>query len=294
MIFRQQSLSVASNNGISSYLSQLGRLPDLSSLEEFDLARRYQEQGDQKAGERLIYSHLRLVIKIALKFKKTRCTLADLIQEGNVGLVKALDKFDPHRGIMFSHYASFWIRANIMKYIMDNWCVVKLGTTRAQRKLFHNLGKEKKRLESMGLTFDERSVSQRMEVPRSQVLEMIQRMEQQDLSLDTPYNDDSGVPLMDTIPDRRKGAEEIFLQGETVRLLRHSIRELMPELCERQKDIVRLRLLTEDPASLRELGEKHGLSKERVRQLESRLLDRIKNRLQCKIDDFSGECVNCA
>jgi len=283
-----------SRDVLTIYKSQLSRFPPLSAEEESDLFRRFLEFEDREAGSLLIASNLRLVIRIVARYSNPGCMEADLIQEGNVGLVKALGRFDPSRGIRFSCYASFWIRAYVMKFIMDNWGMVKLGTTRAQRRLFYNLGREKYRLESMGLAFDAGIISQRMEVSRSQVIEMAQRMEQREHSLDAVYNGQTGLALMDAVPDTSDGAEEIVFQKERVRLLRHSVSKLMPKLNSMEKDIVRLRLMAENPATLHQIGERHGLTRERVRQVESRVLARIRNYVQSRIGDFSGEWIKCA
>ena len=283
-----------SMENLSIYKRQLSRVPSLEAEEEFELARRFQN-GDEEAGYVLISAHLRLVVKIANEFRrKWNKNVLDLIQEGNLGLVKALNKFDPDREILFSYYASYWIRAYMMKFVLDNWRIVKVGTTRAQRKLFYNLGKEKQRLESMGITADPDSISENLDVSHSEVVEMIQRLGQNDLSLDMPQNDGSDAVLMDLIPDTGEGAEEIVLQEEIAKLLRDNIKELLPRLNKKEKDIVRLRLLAENPMTLREIGEKHGLSRERVRQIESKLLARIKSHVRKNINDFSREWLECA
>ncbi len=280
---------------LSIYKRQLGKAPILEAEKEFELARRFRDHGDEEAGCLLISAHLRLVVKIANDFqRKWTKNVLDLIQEGNVGLVKALNKFDPDRGILFSYYASFWIRAYMMKFVLDNWRIVKVGTTRAQRKLFYNLGKEKQRLESMGITADPDSISENLDVSRSEVVEMIQRLGQNDLSLNMPQNDGSDAALIDLIPDNGHGAEEIVLKGETSRLLQENINELMPRLSDKERDIIRLRLLSENPLTLREIGERYGLSRERIRQIETKVLARIKSHVRKNIGDFSREWLECA
>ncbi|EFI35134.1 putative RNA polymerase, sigma 70 family subunit [Desulfonatronospira thiodismutans ASO3-1] len=277
------------------YLRQVGNFPTMSAEEEFELARKFRDEGNQDAAFMLITSNLRLVVKIAMEFqRKWMKNVLDLIQEGNVGLMKALKKFDPDKGIKFSYYASFWIRAYILKFIMDNWRMVKVGTTQAQRKLFYNLSKEKQRLESMGITADADAISQSLDVSETDVVEMGQRLGQHDLSLDMPYNEDSDVTPMNVIPALGDGAEEILLQGETAQLLQQNIKELMPKLSDKEKDIIEMRLLAESPVTLREIGEKYGITRERVRQIESRLLGKIKAHIQENIDDFSREWIEDA
>ncbi len=277
------------------YLRQVGNYPTMSAEEEFELARKFRDEGNQDAAFMLITANLRLVVKIAMEFqRKWMKNVLDLIQEGNVGLMKALKKFDPDKGIKFSYYASFWIRAYILKFIMDNWRMVKVGTTQAQRKLFYNLSKEKQRLESLGITADVDAISQSLDVSETDVVQMGQRLGQHDLSLDMPYNEDSDVTPMNVIPALGDGAEEILLQGETAQLLQQNIRELMPKLSDKEKDIIEMRLLAESPVTLREIGEKYGITRERVRQIESRLLSKIKAHIQENIGDFSREWIEDA
>ena len=277
------------------YLRQLSNFPTISAEDEFELARKFRDEGDQEAAFMLITSNLRLVVKIAMEFqRKWMKNVLDLIQEGNVGLMKALKKFDPDKGIKFSYYASFWIRAYILKFIMDNWRMVKVGTTQAQRKLFYNLSKEKQRLESMGITADADAISQSLDVSESDVVEMGQRLSQHDLSLDMPYNEDSDVTPMNVIPAIGEGAEEILLQGETAHLLQQNIKEMIPHLSDKEKDIIELRLLADSPVTLREIGEKYGITRERVRQIEARLLGKIKSHIQENVDDFSREWIEDA
>jgi len=274
------------------YMRELGRFPPLSAEEEFELARRFREEGDHDAALKLVTSNLRLVVRIAMEFqRKWMKNVLDYIQEGNVGLMKALKKFDPDKGIKFSYYASFWIRAYILKFIMDNWRMVKVGTTQAQRKLFYNLSKEKQRLESLGITPDSDTISQNLDVSEADVVEMGQRLGQHDLSLDMPYSDDSEMTPMNFIPALGQGAEEILLQEETADILNRNIRELMPRLNEKEKDIIEMRLLAESPVTLREIGEKYGITRERVRQIEARLLEKIKAHIKDNVSDFSREWI---
>ncbi|RQD66481.1 sigma-70 family RNA polymerase sigma factor [Desulfonatronovibrio magnus] len=272
------------------YMRELGSFPPLSAEEEFELARKFRENDDRDAALKLVTSNLRLVVRIAMEFqRKWMKNVLDLIQEGNVGLMKALKKFDPDKGIKFSYYASFWIRAYILKFIMDNWRMVKVGTTQAQRKLFYNLGKEKQRLESLGISPDSDTISQNLDVSESDVVEMGQRLGQYDLSLDMPLGDDSELTPMNFIPAIGDGAEDILLQEETAEILNTNIQELLPNLNEKEKDIIELRLLAETPMTLREIGEKYNITRERVRQIEARLLEKIKNHIKGNISDFSKE-----
>lgn len=274
------------------YLRELGRFPPLSAEEEFELARKFREENDHDAALKLVTSNLRMVVRIAMEFqRKWMKNVLDLIQEGNVGLMKALKKFDPDKGIKFSYYAAFWIRAYILKFIMDNWRMVKVGTTQAQRKLFYNLSKEKQRLESLGISPDSGTISQNLDVSETDVVEMGQRLGQYDLSLDMPYNDDSELTPMNVIPAIGDGAEDLLSQEETRDILTRNIEELLPSLNDKEKDIIHMRLLAENPVTLREIGEKYSITRERVRQIESRLLEKIRAHIQDNVSDFSREWI---
>ncbi|WP_457571891.1 sigma-70 family RNA polymerase sigma factor [Desulfovulcanus sp.] len=274
------------------YLQEISKFPVLTPEEEFELARKYRQEKDQEAAFKLITSNLRLVVKIAMDFqRKWMKNLLDLIQEGNVGLMKAVQKFDPDKGIKFSYYASFWIKAYILKFIMDNWRMVKIGTTQAQRKLFYNLAKEKQRLEAMGITADSATISKSLQVSQSDVIEMGQRLSQQDLSLDMPYGEEGDVTPLNFIPALGTGVEDKLLQRETTSLLKQNLEKLIPKLNEKERDILELRLLAENPLTLREIGEKYGITRERVRQIEARLLQKIKAHLKENIEDFSRDWI---
>ena len=284
-----------SADGFSVYMRRLSHYPVTSAEEQLEMARRYQDKGDQEAACLLVLSNLRLVVKIAMKFKrKWMDNNLDLIQEGNVGLMKAVQKFDTQRGIKFSYYASFWIKAYILKYIMDNWRIVKIGTTHAQRSLFYNLSKEKQRLEYLGVNPDSETISKNLAVSESDVVEMGQMLANHDLSLDMPYKDDSDAAPKDFLPTTNKGVEDTYLQKETADLLKGKIKEMLPELNYREKDIIRLRLMAESPLTLRKIGEKYDITRERVRQIESKLLGKIKSHIQDDVDDFSAEWVEDA
>jgi len=280
-------------DGLSLYLREINRFPVLSPEEEIELARRYREHNDQEAAWKLITSNLRLVVKIAMEFqRKWMQNVMDLIQEGNVGLMKAVQKFNPDRGIKFSYYAAFWIKAYILKFIMENWRMVKIGTTQAQRKLFYNLNKEKKRLESMGIVPNAEKISQQLNVSKQDVIEMGKRMGQKDLSLDTPLsNDEEDFTPLHTLPALESSVEEQFEQTETAQILQEKLKSLIPKLNPKEKDILTQRLLSDNPITLREIGEKYGITRERVRQIEARLLEKIKKHLQAEIKDFSMDWI---
>jgi RNA polymerase sigma-32 factor len=282
-------------DGLGAYMRHLSNHPALSALEQTELARKFQDDGDQEAAGRLVSSNLRLVVKIAMKLRRNCMNNnLDLIQEGNVGLMKATRKFDPQKGIKFSYYASFWIKAYILKYIMDNWRMVKIGSSQAQRSLFYNLGKEKLRLERIGVHPDSATISRNLGVPESDVVEMGQILGHHDLSLDTPYNDDWGISPGDMMPASGDGVEELFLKDEVAGILREKINELLPLLDSRERDLIRLRLMTDNPLTLGKIGEKHRITRERVRQIESKLLGKIKKYIQKDMGDFSEDWIGRA
>lgn len=270
--------SPAIRDSLQIYLREVNAFPMLQPDEEFDLARRYRDHNDAKAAFRLISSHLRLVVRIAMDFQRSWMqNILDLIQEGNVGLMKALQKFDPDRGIKFSYYASFWINAYILKFIMDNWRMVKVGTTQTQRKLFYNLDKERQRLLSQGFDADAGSLSKSLDVSEREVTEMDQRLGSADLSLDAPFSEDSSLTRMEMLPAPDTPVEDLLAEEEMVHMLKRQIKKMMPLLNDKEHDILKRRLMTEEPVTLREIGEKHNITRERVRQIEARLIQKIRD-----------------
>lgn len=279
-------------DALSQYLKEINKFPTLEPEEEYELARRVQEEQDQDAAFRLVTSHLRLVVKIAMEFQKRWMkNVLELIQEGNVGLMKAVQKFNPERGIKFSYYAAFWIKAYILKFIMDNWRMVKIGTTQSQRKLFYNLSRERQRLENLGFSVDEATLSQTLDVSKEEVVEMSQRMGQHDLSLDTPYSEDSATTRLDMLPALDASAEEQLSRQEISQSLQKHLQEIIPSLSEKELDILHNRLLADSPITLREIGDKYGITRERVRQIENRLLGKLKEHMTRSVDDFSSDWI---
>ncbi len=284
----------AVQDNLQLYLREVSKFPLLEPDEEVALARRVRDSGDSEAAFRIISSHLRLVVRVAMDFQRRWMqNVLDLIQEGNVGLMRAVNKFDPDKGIKFSYYATFWIKAYILKFIMDNWRMVKIGTTQAQRKLFYNLNKERQKLISQGFDPDEKTLSEALGVSVEQVVEMQQRLDTSDLSLDMPTNsdDNSGSTKLDFLPALTAGVENSFASEELSDLVRYSLKDLLPDLSDKELFILEHRLLTDDPVTLREIGEKYHVSRERIRQLEARLLQKLKTHLGTKIKDFSAEWI---
>ncbi|WP_027366674.1 sigma-70 family RNA polymerase sigma factor [Desulfocurvibacter africanus] len=274
------------------YMQEISRFPILKPEEEVELARRVRDTGDQDAAFRLVTSHLRLVVKIAMDFQRRWMqNVLDLVQEGNVGLMRAVQKFDPEKGIKFSYYAAFWIKAYILKFIMDNWRMVKIGTTQTQRKLFYNLNKERQRLQSQGFDPTSSTLSKSLGVSVEDIEEMDQRLSRSDMSLDITIGDDTTATRMDFLPALGPGIEETLANSEISALLREHLASIVPMLSDKEQDILQKRLLSDSPVTLREIGDQYGITRERVRQIEARLLQKIREHLTDKIEDFSKDWI---
>jgi RNA polymerase sigma-32 factor len=279
--------AVAPYDPLQRYFLEIRDFGVLTREEEKALAIRYQEQGDLSAGERLIKAHLKLVVRIAMEFfRYWSRSLLDLIQEGNVGLVRALDKFDPYRGIKFSYYASFWIKAHLLKFIMENWKLVRIGTTQNQRKLFFNLVKERDNMIAEGLDPEPRLLAERLDVTEKEVTDMAERLAGSELSLNAPLKEDATADFSTVIPDEEQDVEERVTKKHDYRTLSRKIREFRKGLTGREADIFDHRIMAEEPETLQTLGERHHLSRERIRQLEERILANIKEYLEGEIPDF--------
>jgi RNA polymerase sigma-32 factor len=272
------------------YLLEIKKYELLTREEEVELAIRAREKNDEKAVFRLVTSNLRLVVKIAMDFHRywTK-NLLDLIQEGNLGLLQAVKKFDPYRGIKFSYYASFWIKAYMLKFIMDNWKLVKIGTTQNQRKLFFNLAKERDSLIAQGFTPEPRLLAERLDVKEEEVVEMSQRLGGWEVSLSTPIGEDSRESYDSILPDPSKGIDQELYEDEGQRVLRMKIREFGKTLSGKEADIFQNRIMSENPLTLREFGDKYNISRERVRQIQEKIIKNIKKYLKEEIPDFEEE-----
>lgn len=279
-----QDASLAPYDPLQRYLLEISHYKLLTKEEEFQLAAQYREKKDPYAAYKLVTSNLRLVVKIALEFHRAWVmNLLDLIQEGNIGLMQAVKKFDPHQGIRLSSYASFWIRAYILRFILDNWRLVKIGTTQAQRKLFFNLQKERARLEAIGYVAEPKQLAERIGVKEKEVIQMDQRMSSWEASLDTPLRDDAEKSLMDFVPSQQESIDTRLADGEIKLLVREKLQEFKKTLKDKELDIFENRLLTESPLTLQEIGEKYGITRERARQIEERLLNKIRTYLEQEI-----------
>ncbi len=277
------------NPDIYKYLQEIRQYRVLDREEANSLAVRFQKQDDLEAGHRLVLSNLRLVVKIALSYKKYWShNFLDLVQEGNIGLLRAVKKFDPYRGIKFSYYASYWIRAHILKFIVDNWRVVKICTTEAMRKLFFNLNKEIKSLELQGIKPDDELLAQRLRVKKSQVADAVKRINLSDLSFDAPLRSDSEQTLQNITPGTAQITEEVAAKNEMKGRIKQVLAEAEDKLSERERFILRKRLFTDAPLTLQAIAEIFMVSRERIRQLESQLLYKLRLVFKRKMPDLAG------
>ena len=284
-----KNLPVVSHTGLQRYLQEISQFPLLSREETEELAIHYKETGDAEAAYKLVSSNLRLVVKVAMDFQKYWMqNFLDLIQEGNVGLVQAAKKFDPFREVKFSYYAAYWIRAYILKFIMDNWRMVKIGTTQAQRKLFFSLNKERKLLESQGFKPDTKLLAQRLNVKETEVIEMSQRMDNWDVSLESPVREDSDDEQKDFIPHAGPSVEEVVAGREIKERMYDILNDLQKSLNDKERTILQTRLLSDEPQTLQDIADIFGISRERVRQIEVNLLKKMKKYLEQEVPDIKN------
>jgi RNA polymerase sigma-32 factor len=273
---------------IARYFAEVSRYPLLTRDEEFELARLVHDEGDSQAGERLVLSNLRLVIKIAMEYRRVWTNLLDLIQEGNVGLLQGVKRFDPHRGVKLSSYVAYWIRAYILKYLIDNIRMVRLGSSRAERKLFFRLNKAKRELARAGFDVGPKLLAEHIGVQESDVVEMEHRLSQGDLSMDAPVRrgESDSSSFGDFVAAEGQAVDEIVSDRDMRETFLEYVERFRVELDERDQQILRERILAEDPKTLQELGNEFGLTRERVRQLESRLVQRLSKYLRENLVDF--------
>ncbi len=279
-----EKTSLAKVDPLQRYLVEIRQYKLLTKEEEHQLALTYREKKDPDAAYKLITSNLRLVVKIALEFHRAWVmNLLDLIQEGNIGLMQAVKKFDPYKGVRLSSYSSFWIRAYILRFILDNWRLVKIGTTQAQRRLFFNLQKEKAKLEALGYSAEPKKLAEAMGVKEKEVIQMDQRMSSWEASLDAPMRDDADGSLMDFLPGNKELIDGKLEDNEIKSILYEKLKDFQKTLKDKELDIYQNRLLAENPATLQEIGDKYGITRERTRQIEERLLRKIKDFLKEEI-----------
>jgi len=275
---------------LQRYLAEIRRHPLLTRQEEHALAVKVYEQNDPEAALKLVTANLRLVVKIAMDFQSIWMqNLLDLVQEGNIGLMQAVKKFDPYKNVKFSYYAAFWIKAYIYRFIMANWRLVKIGTTQNQRKLFFKLKQEKQRLIDQGFDPQPKLLASRLGVSQDEIIEMDQRLDGWDVSLDQPVRDDSDTERIDLLGADHESAEDQLAQMEIEQILQRKIGEFRGQLTDREQEIFEQRMLADNPLTLQEIGDRYGVSKERIRQIENKLIKRLRAFIQEEIPDFNPE-----
>lgn len=271
---------------LTAYLRELRAYPHLSKEEEHALAVRYKDSEDVKAAFKLVTSNLWLVVKIARDYERAARNILDLIQEGNIGLMEAVKNFDPYRGVRFPSYAVWWVKAYIVRYLIANWRMVKIGTTQAQRKLFFNLKKEQEKIEREGFFAAPKLIAERLNVKESEVLEMQQRLDGSDMSVDAPLqSSDSDSSLLSILPNQQTNVEDMIDQRKLAQMFKSSIDEFLSTTSAKEKVVFKARLLSEDKVTLHEVAEQLDLSKERVRQIENQLRDKFKKFLEEKFGE---------
>lgn len=281
------SSALARRDPLGAYMRDVQRYPLLSKEEEHELAVRFFEENDLEAAKRLVTSNLRLVVKIAYDYRQAYKNILDLVQEGNIGLMQAVRKYDPYKGVKLSSYAAWWIRAYILRYILNNHRLVKVGTTQAQRKLFFNLQKEKARLSAMGVEPTAEIIAERLNVPERDVVSMDMRLAAGDASLDAQVGTTEGrsVARVELLPSEEVRADDILADAEVGDRFSEKIHEFGQSLKGKEKRIFDDRLVAEDPKTLQILGDEFGVSRERVRQIEKRLLNKLKAFLRHELEE---------
>ena len=281
-----ETTAVVPVTALQQYLAEVRLHPYLSKEEELRLFHEYRINGDRDAAVKLIMANLRVSISIAAEYLHTGADHMDLIQEGNVGLMHAIKKFDPSKNVRFYAYAAWWSRAYILRYLLNNYRLVKIGTTQDQRKLFYNLKREKAKLEREGFAPDTKLLADRLNVRERDVIEMGQRLGNWELSLDQPIGEDQEGSLLDVLPSQQVPADEQLAQNQLQTLFRAKLAEFVKTLDERDEDILRNRILSETPLTLDDLGAKYSITKERTRQLEARIIKRLRDYIKKDIKDF--------
>ena len=269
-------------DGFAKYLHEIHKFPLLTPEQEYDYAIRFAEHNDSEAGKMLIQSHLRLVVKIANKFKNYGLPTADLVAEGNMGLIQALKKFEPRQGFRFSTYSMWWIRAFIQDYVLRSWSLVKIGTTSAQKKLFFNLGKIKRKLgvqsNEFGLSQEKiKHIAETLNVSSQEVIDMDSRLTQSDSSLNHKIGEDEeSIESMDLLADTRPNQEQISIENQQKEQRRNLFKKAFEQLNLREQEIIFKRQLSEDSQTLEELSQHYKVSRERIRQIEESALKKLK------------------
>jgi RNA polymerase sigma-32 factor len=281
-----QADKLAQYDPLKRYLYEIGRFHSLSREEEHELAVRYSETGDREAAYRLITSNLKLVVKIAMIYRKVYRNLLDLIQEGNVGLLQALKRFDPFRGTRLPTYAAWWIKAYIIKFLLDNTRLVRIGTTNERRRILLNLQREKRELETRGITPTTQLLAQNLGVQESDLVDVQAGMASPEISLDAPIGAaDSELRLSDSLHALEESVDDKIARDEFRELLQSKFAEFEETLSERERIILRQRLIAEEPETLQQIADRYGISREAVRVAEKKLIAKLKKYMSDSFHD---------
>jgi RNA polymerase sigma-32 factor len=274
--------ALSRSDPLQAYLREVQRHPLLTGDEEKTLTQHYSKNQDVATAARLVTANLRLVVKLAYEYRRAYKNIMDLIQEGNIGLMQAVKRYDPYRGVKLSSYAAWWIRAYILRFILNNWRLVKLGTTQAQRKLFFNLNKEKAKLSAMGIEPTSSEIARRLAVDEKEVIDMDRRLASSEASLDAPVGDTDGraVSRIELMPSFWTSPDTAFEAREMGELVHERLGRFRSTLKGKEVIIFDKRMAAEEPLTLQELGDEFGISRERVRQLEARLTHRLRQYLK--------------
>ncbi len=271
------STEIAPYDPLRRYLAEIGRFAPLGRDEEHLLAVHYHETGDRETAYKLVTSNLKLVVKIAMIYQKVYRNLLDLIQEGNLGLIQAVRRFDPHRGTRLPTYAAWWIKAYILKFLLDNSRMVKIGTTNARRKILMNLNKEKRELEAKGIVPTSKLLAENLGVDEQELRDVEQGMAGPDISLDAPLgNQDGDAHYIDTLHLMEQSVDEKIAQGEFREILEKRFADFAETLSERERVILTRRLIADEPETLQQIADRYGISREAVRVAEKKLIAKLK------------------
>lgn len=274
---RTDSTEVAKYDPLRRYLAEISRFRPLSRDEEHELAVHYQKTGDRETAYRLVTSNLKLVVKIAMIYHKVYRNLLDLIQEGNLGLIQAVQRFDPLRGTRLPTYAAWWIKAYILKFLLDNSRMVKIGTTNARRKILMNLNREKRELEAKGIVPTSKLLAENLGVDEEELRDVEQGMAGPDISLDAPLGStDSDTHYIDTLRLMEESIDEKIAQGEFREMLEKKFADFAETLSQREREILTRRLIADDPETLQQIADRYGISREAVRVAEKKLVAKLK------------------
>ena len=271
---------------LQRYLAEVRRYPLLTREEEQRLVKEYRERGKRESGIQLVLANLRLVVSIASPYSRAGMDQFDLIQEGNVGLLQALKRYDPSKGARFGTYAAWWIKAYILRYVVANFRLVKIGTTQDQRKLFYNLKKERQKLESQGFIPDTKLLADRLSVRERDIWQMEQRLGNREISLHQPIGEDSDQTFIDIIPSSEQNIDTELAEKKLKELFRKTLREFTETLNDRERFVLTHRILSESAITLDELGKRFGVTKERSRQLQNRIIEKLRAFAKERIKDF--------